>query len=55
MSELLAPVHVPIDAELGGAFLANMLAAWIDGDRQSSLSVEAPERPKTASTGPLSK
>src|ERR1700676_1295556 len=41
MSESSAAVHVPIDAELGGAFLANMLAAWIDGDRQSSFSVEA--------------
>src|SRR5580693_10352049 len=41
MSESSAAVHVPIDVELGGAFLANLLAAWIDGDRQSSFSVEA--------------
>src|SRR5579859_7516988 len=41
MSESSAAVHVPIDVELVGAFLANMLAAWIDGDRQSSFSVEA--------------
>src|ERR1700758_4680566 len=41
MSESSATVQVPIDVELGSAFLANMLAAWIDGDRQSSLSVEA--------------
>ena len=41
MSETSAAVHVPIDVELGGGFLANMLVAWIDGDRQSSFSVEA--------------
>src|SRR6266700_2204598 len=41
MSESSAAIHVPIDVELGGSFLANMLAAWIDGDRQSSPSVEA--------------
>src|SRR5260370_1055050 len=41
MSESSAAVHVPIDVELGGPFLANMLAAWIDGARQSSFSVEA--------------
>src|ERR1700733_1893166 len=40
MSELPAAVHGPIDVELGGAFLANMLACWLDGDRESSFSVE---------------
>src|SRR6266567_4664401 len=40
MSESPAAVHVPIDVELGGAFLANMLACWLDGDRESSFSVE---------------
>src|ERR1700694_367161 len=40
MSESPAAVHV-IDAELGGAFLANMLAAWIDGDPERVSSLEA--------------
>src|SRR5579872_863431 len=40
MSELPTAVHGPIDVELGGAFLANMLACWLDGDRESSFSVE---------------
>src|SRR5580692_1037996 len=40
MSESTATVHVPIGVELGGAVLANMLACWLDGDRESSFSVE---------------
>src|SRR5260370_10275190 len=40
MSESLAAAHVPIDVELGSAFLANMLACWLDGDRESSFSLE---------------
>jgi hypothetical protein len=34
MSESSAAAHAPIDVELGGAFLANMLAGWLDGDRR---------------------
>src|ERR1017187_1688137 len=41
MSESPAAVHEPIDVELGGAFLANMLAAWIDGDPEGVSSLEA--------------
>ena len=40
MSESLAASHVPIDVELGSALLANMLACWLDGDRESSFSLE---------------
>ena len=32
MSEALSALHAPIDAGLGGVLLANMLAAWLDGD-----------------------
>src|ERR1019366_4287145 len=41
MSESAAAFHALVDVELGGALLANMLAGWLDGDRQSSFSVEA--------------
>src|ERR1700677_2990232 len=40
MSESPATVHSSIDVELGGAFLANMLTCWLDGDRESSFSLE---------------
>src|SRR5277367_5254519 len=41
MSESPAVVHVPIDVELGGGFLANMLVDWIDGGRERVSSLEA--------------
>jgi len=44
MSESLAAALVPIDVELGGAFLANMLACWLDGDRKSSFSLEVADQ-----------
>ena len=34
MSEALSALRVPIDPGLGGVLLANMLASWLDGDRQ---------------------
>src|SRR5271163_2641895 len=40
MSELPAAVHALVDVELGGVLLANMLADWLDGDGESSASVE---------------
>jgi len=41
MGESPAAVHALVDMELGSVILANMLAGWLDGNRESSFSVEA--------------
>ena len=41
MGESTAAVHALVDMELGSVILANMLAGWLDGNRESSFSVEA--------------
>lgn len=41
MRESPPVLHAPIDAQLGGALLANMLADWLNGDRMNMSSVDA--------------
>src|SRR5271165_449530 len=41
MSEALPALHALIDLKLGSVLLANMLAGWLDDNRESSCSVEA--------------
>ena len=48
MSELPSAVYAPIDVELGGVLLANMLVGWLDGDPESSLFVEVADELSSA-------
>src|SRR5713226_1308002 len=41
MREVLAALHAPIDAGLGGVLLANMIEAWLVGNPEGVTSVEA--------------
>ena len=41
MSEALSALRVPIDAGQGGVLLANMLASWLDHDREVASTAEA--------------
>src|SRR6266571_3700524 len=41
MHEVLAALHAPIDAGLGGVLLANMIEAWLVGNPEGVTSVEA--------------
>lgn len=41
MSQCPAVTHALIEVESGAVILANMLAGWLDENRESSSSVEA--------------
>src|SRR6267154_1893616 len=41
MSEVLSPLHAPIDAGLGGVLLANMVEAWLVGNPDGLTDAEA--------------
>src|ERR1035438_718164 len=52
MSEWSSIPHGLIDVEAGGVLLANMLAGWLDENRESSFSVEAGDEFRDQRTTP---
>src|SRR6266436_9166799 len=52
MSEALSALQSPIDAGLGGVLLANMVEAWLVGNRDCCSTVEAADEPQDHRTTP---
>jgi hypothetical protein len=50
MCQALSAFHVPIDVGLGGVLLANMLAAWLDGNPSVLLTGEATDESQDQGT-----
>src|ERR1700694_1283075 len=52
MSQVPSALHAPIDAELGGVLLANMVEAWLAGNPDCLPSMEAADEPQDHGTTP---
>src|SRR6266700_997132 len=52
MSQCPAVPHALIEVDAGAVILANMLAGWLDGNRESSSSVEAGDEFRDQRTTP---
>src|ERR1035441_3584163 len=52
MSETLSALPAPMDARLGGVLLANMLAAWLDGNPEVLSTAETADEPENYRASP---
>src|SRR5438105_7113819 len=52
VSDAYSSLTVPIDVKLGGVLLANMLAGWLEGNSNFSVTEEAADEPEDYGTPP---
>src|SRR5437763_1883368 len=52
VSDAYSSLRVPIDVKLGGVLLANMLAGWLEGNSNFSVTEEAADEPEDYGTPP---
>src|SRR5919109_1341590 len=52
MRQAVSAIQMPIDVALGGILLANMLAAWLDGDPKVLSTEEAVDESQDRRTSP---
>src|SRR4029453_3481907 len=52
VSEMHSSLTAPIDVELGGVLLANMLEAWLQGNPNFSATAEATDEPQDSRSSP---